>query len=78
MRDSSLGPLLAVFARVSGWLQREPANMALVAIMGDFSSMPWRRSGSAVYMIAVTVVVTCMAHLYRRLPMRTLFSRRRL
>ena len=49
-------------------------NMALVAIMGDFSidavAAQWLVTG---YMIAVTVVVTCMAYLYRRLSMRTLF-----
>lgn len=76
MRDSSLGPLLAVFYGC-GFLadfNENLVNMALVAIMGDFSidavAAQWLVTG---YMIAVTVVVTCMAYLYRRLSMRTLF-----
>ena len=76
MRDSSLGPLLAVFygcVFLAGF-NENLVNMALVAIMGDFSidavAAQWLVTG---YMIAVTVVVTCMAYLYRRLSMRTLF-----
>ena len=76
MRDSSLGPLLAVFygcGFLAGF-NENLVNMALVAIMGDFSidavAAQWLVNG---YMIAVTVVVTCMAYLYRRLSMRTLF-----
>lgn len=76
MRDSSLGPLLAVFygcGFLAGF-NENLVNMALVAIMGDFSidavAAQWLVTG---YMIAVTVVVTCMAYLYRRLSMRTLF-----
>lgn len=76
MRDSSLGPLLAVFygcGFLAGF-NENLVNMALVAIMGDFSidavAAQWLVAG---YMIAVTVVVTCMAYLYRRLSMRTLF-----
>lgn len=76
MRDSSLGPLLAVFygcGFLAGF-NENLVNMALVAIMGDFSidavAVQWLVTG---YMIAVTVVVTCMAYLYRRLSMRTLF-----
>lgn len=76
MRDSSLGPLLAVFygcGFLAGF-NENLVNMALVAIMGDFSvdavGAQWLVTG---YMIAVTVVVTCMAYLYRRLSMRTLF-----
>lgn len=49
-------------------------NMALVAIMGEFSVdaviAQWLVTG---YMIAVAVVVACMAYLYRRLPLRVLF-----
>ena len=76
MRDSSLGPLLAVFygCGVLAGFNENLVNMALVAIMGDFSidavAAQWLVTG---YMIAVTVVVTCMAYLYRRLSMRTLF-----
>ncbi len=76
MRDSSLGPLLAVFygcGFLAGF-NENLVNMAFVAIMGDFSidavAAQWLVTG---YMIAVTVVVTCMAYLYRRLSMRTLF-----
>ena len=76
MRDSSLGPLLAVYygcGFLAGF-NENLVNMALVAIMGDFSidavAAQWLVTG---YMIAVTVVVTCMAYLYRRLSMRTLF-----
>lgn len=76
MRDSSLGPLLAVFygcGFLAGF-NENLVNMALVAIMGDFSidavAAQWLVTG---YMIAVTAVVTCMAYLYRRLSMRTLF-----
>lgn len=76
MRDSSLGPLLAVFygcGFLAGF-NENLVNMALVAIMGDFFidavAAQWLVTG---YMIAVTVVVTCMAYLYRRLSMRTLF-----
>lgn len=76
MRDSSLGPLLAVFygcGFLAGF-NENLVNMALVAIMGDFAvdavAAQWLVTG---YMIAVTVVVTCMAYLYRRLSMRSLF-----
>lgn len=76
MRNTSLGPLLAVFygcGFLAGF-NENLVNMALVAIMGDFSidavAAQWLVTG---YMIAVTVVVTCMAYLYRRLSMRTLF-----
>lgn len=76
MRDSSLGPLLAVFygcGFLAGF-NENLVNMALVAIIGDFSvdavGAQWLVTG---YMIAVTVVVTCMAYLYRRLSMRALF-----
>lgn len=76
MRDSSLGPLLAVFygcGFLAGF-NENLVNMALVAIMGDFSvdavGAQWLVTG---YMVAVTVVVTCMAYLYRRLSMRALF-----
>lgn len=76
MRDSSLAPLLAVFygcGFLAGF-NENLVNMALVSIMGDFAvdavCAQWLVTG---YMIAVTVVVTCMAYLYRRLTMRALF-----
>ncbi|MEY8460250.1 MFS transporter [Eggerthellaceae bacterium 24-137] len=76
MRDSSLAPLLAVFygcGFLAGF-NENLVNMALVSIMGDFAvdavRAQWLVTG---YMIAVTVVVTCMAYLYRRLTMRALF-----
>lgn len=49
-------------------------NMALVSIMGEFNvdavSAQWLVTG---YMVAVTVVVSCMAFLYRRFSVRALF-----
>ncbi|WP_080801392.1 MFS transporter [Arabiibacter massiliensis] len=49
-------------------------NMALVAIMGDYGvdsvTAQWLVTG---YMIVATVVVMCMAFLYRRFHVRTLF-----
>lgn len=76
MRNTSLGPLLAVFygcGFLAGF-NENLVNMALVAIMSDFAidavTAQWLVTG---YMIAVTVVVTCMAYLYRRLSMRALF-----
>ena len=49
-------------------------NMALLSIMSDFSvdsvTVQWLVTG---YMIVATVVVTCMAFLYRRFNLRTLF-----
>lgn len=73
---AALGPLLAVFygcGFLAGF-NENLVNMALVAIMGDFAvdavTAQWLVTG---YMIAVTVVVTCMAYLYRRLSMRALF-----
>ncbi|MEC4273612.1 MFS transporter [Adlercreutzia sp. R25] len=72
----SLTALLAVFygcGFLAGF-NENLVNMALVAIMGDFAvdavTAQWLVTG---YMIAVTVVVTCMAYLYRRVPMRPLF-----
>lgn len=75
MRDLSLARFRRCFmAAVSVSFNENLVNMALVAIMGDFSidavAAQWLVTG---YMIAVTVVVTCMAYLYRRLSMRTLF-----
>lgn len=76
MTTPSLTALLAVFygcGFLAGF-NENLVNMALVTIMGDFAvdavTAQWLVTG---YMIAVTVVVTCMAFLYRRLPMRTLF-----
>lgn len=49
-------------------------NMALLSIMADYSvdsvTAQWLVTG---YMIVATVVVTCMAFLYRRFHLRTLF-----
>lgn len=76
VRTPSLKALLAVFygcGFLAGF-NENLVNMALVAIMGDFAvdavTAQWLVTG---YMIAVTVVVTCMAYLYRRLTMRALF-----
>lgn len=73
---SSLAPLLAVFygcGFLAGF-NENLVNMALVAIMADFAvdavTAQWLVTG---YMIAVTVVVTCMAYLYRRFTLRQLF-----
>ena len=48
-------------------------NMALVSIMAEYGvdsvTAQWLVTG---YMIVATVVVTCMAFLYRRLPVSTL------
>ena len=49
-------------------------NMALMSIMGDFGvesvTAQWLVTG---YMIVATIVVMCMAFLYRRFHLRTLF-----
>ena len=49
-------------------------NMALMSIMGEYGIGPvtaqWLVTG---YMIVATVVVMCMAFLFRRFPVRTLF-----
>lgn len=49
-------------------------NMALMSIMGEYAvdsvTAQWLVTG---YMIVATVVVMCMAFLYRRFPLRTLF-----
>lgn len=49
-------------------------NMALVAVMDEFSidsvTAQWLVTG---YMIVATVVVMCMAYLYRRIKLRVLF-----
>ncbi|MCI8468396.1 MAG: multidrug efflux MFS transporter [Eggerthellaceae bacterium] len=76
MDRRSLAPLLAVLYG-SGFLagfNENLVNMALVSVMGEFSvdavTAQWLVTG---YMIAVTVVVTCMAYLYRRFTPRSLF-----
>ena len=76
MAGSSLAPLLAVLYG-SGFLagfNENLVNMALVPIMGEYGvgsvTAQWLVTG---YMIAVTVVVTCMAFLYRRFAVRRLF-----
>ena len=64
MRNTSLAPLLAVLygcGFLAGF-NENLVNMALVAIMGQFAvdamTAQWLVTG---YMIAVTVVVACMA-----------------
>lgn len=76
MAGGSLAPLLAVLYG-SGFLagfNENLVNMALVPIMGEYGvgsvTAQWLVTG---YMIAVTVVVTCMAFLYRRFAVRRLF-----
>lgn len=74
--DSSLRMLLAVLygcAFIAGF-NENLLNMALVSVMGQFQidavAAQWLVTG---YMIVVTVVVACMAYLYRRFSLRTLF-----
>lgn len=76
MRRGSLAPLLAVLYG-SGFLagfNENLVNMALVPIMDAYGvgsvTAQWLVTG---YMIAVTVVVACMAFLYRRFAVRRLF-----
>lgn len=76
MQGKSLVLLLGVLygsAFLAGF-NENLVNMALVAIMGDYGvdsvTAQWLVTG---YMIVATVVVTCMAFLYRRFHVRTLF-----
>lgn len=76
MAGGSLAPLLAVLYG-SGFLagfNENLVNMALVPLMDEYGigsvTAQWLVTG---YMIAVTVVVTCMAFLYRRFAVRRLF-----
>ena len=73
---SSLRMLLVVLygcAFIAGF-NENLMNMALVSIMGQFAidavMAQWLVTG---YMIVVTVVVACMAYLYRRFSLRALF-----
>ena len=76
MQGRSLVMLLSVLygsAFLAGF-NENLVNMALMSIMGDFGvdsvTAQWLVTG---YMIVATVVVTCMAFLYRRFKLRTLF-----
>ena len=76
MQGRSLTMLLSVLygsAFLAGF-NENLVNMALMSIMGDFGvdsvTAQWLVTG---YMIVATVVVTCMAFLYRRFKLRTLF-----
>ena len=69
-------PLLAVLygAAFLAGFNENLVNMGLMSIMGEYGvdsvTAQWLVSG---YMIASTVVVMCMAFLYRRFPLRKLF-----
>lgn len=76
MQGKSLVLLLSVLygsAFLAGF-NENLVNMALVSIMADYGvdsvTVQWLVTG---YMIVATVVVTCMAFLYRRFHVRTLF-----
>lgn len=76
MQGKSLVLLLSVLygsAFLAGF-NENLVNMALVSIMADYGvdsvTAQWLVTG---YMIVATVVVTCMAFLYRRFHLRTLF-----
>ena len=76
MQGKSLVLLLSVLygsAFLAGF-NENLVNMALVSIMADYGvdsvTAQWLVTG---YMIVATVVVTCMAFLYRRFHVRTLF-----
>lgn len=76
MQGKSLVLLLSVLygsAFLAGF-NENLVNMALVSIMADYGidsvTVQWLVTG---YMIVATVVVTCMAFLYRRFHLRTLF-----
>ena len=69
-------PLLAVLygAAFLAGFNENLVNMGLMSIMGEYGvdsvTAQWLVTG---YMIASTVVVMCMAFLYRRFPLRKLF-----
>ena len=76
MQGKSLVLLLSVLygsAFLAGF-NENLVNMALMSIMADYGvdsvTVQWLVTG---YMIVATVVVTCMAFLYRRFHLRTLF-----
>lgn len=76
MQGKSLVLLLGVLygsAFIAGF-NENLVNMALMSIMADYGvdsvTAQWLVTG---YMIVATVVVTCMAFLYRRFRLRTLF-----
>lgn len=76
MQGKSLVLLLSVLygsAFLAGF-NENLVNMALMSIMADYGvdsvTAQWLVTG---YMIVATVVVTCMAFLYRRFHLRTLF-----
>lgn len=75
-KNTSLVPLLVVLygsAFLAGF-NENLTNMALMSIMTDFSITSvlaqWSVTG---YMIVATVMVMCMAFLYRRVRLRTLY-----
>ena len=77
MQGKSLAPLLVVLyasAFLAGF-NENIANMGLLAVQRDFGvdalAAQWLVTG---YMIVGTIVVTCMAYLYRRLKLRVLFT----
>jgi len=76
MQGKPLALLLSVLygsAFIAGF-NENLVNMALVSIMAEYGvdsvTAQWLVTG---YMIVATVVVTCMAFLYRRFHVRTLF-----
>ncbi len=76
MQGKSLVLLLSVLfgsAFLAGF-NENLVNMALMSIMGEYGvdsvTVQWLVTG---YMIVATVVVTCMAFLYRRFKLRALF-----
>ena len=76
MQSKSFVPLLATVyagAFMAGF-NENLVNVALMSIMGDFAvdsvTAQWLVSG---YMIVATVVVSCMAFLFRRVPLKALF-----
>ncbi|MDO4442987.1 MAG: multidrug MFS transporter, partial [Slackia sp.] len=76
MQGKSLVMLLGVLyggAFLAGF-NENLVNMALMSIMSDYGidsvAAQWLVTG---YMIVATIVVTCMAFLYRRFKLRTLF-----
>ena len=76
MQSKNFVPLLATMyagAFVAGF-NENLVNVALMSIMGDFGvdsvTAQWLVSG---YMVVATLMVSCMALLYRRVPLRTLF-----
>lgn len=75
-KNSSKGMLAIMFASAFiGGFNENLVNMALVSIMADFNidsvTAQWLVTG---YMVLSTVVVMCMAFLFRRVKLRLLFA----